>query len=57
MVGHIADHRRPAAAELISQQAECELHAALEQVRGLQKKLEAENVYLQNMESSPGWAA
>ena len=36
-----------AAAELIRQQAEFELHAALEQVRALQKKLEAENVYLQ----------
>jgi transcriptional regulator with GAF, ATPase, and Fis domain len=35
-----------AAAELIRQQAESELHAALEQVRALQKKLEAENVYL-----------
>jgi len=36
-----------AAAELKRQQAETELHAALEQVRALQKKLEAENVYLQ----------
>src|SRR5215471_21265452 len=36
-----------AAAELIRQQAESELHAALEQVRSLQKELEAENVYLQ----------
>jgi PAS domain S-box-containing protein len=36
-----------AAAELIRQQAESGLHAALEQVRALQKKLEAENVYLQ----------
>jgi PAS domain S-box-containing protein len=35
-----------AAAELIRKQAETELHAALEQVRSLQKKLEAENVYL-----------
>jgi len=36
-----------AAAELKRQQAETELHAALQQVRDLQKKLEAENVYLQ----------
>ena len=36
-----------AAAELIRQHAESDLHAALEQVRALQKKLEAENVYLQ----------
>jgi PAS domain S-box-containing protein len=36
-----------AAAELIRQQAESELHSALEQVRSLQKKLEAENLYLQ----------
>jgi len=36
-----------AAAELKRQRAETELQAALEQVRALQKKLEAENVYLQ----------
>jgi formate hydrogenlyase transcriptional activator len=36
-----------AAAELKRQRAESELHAALDQVRDLQKKLEAENVYLQ----------
>ncbi len=36
-----------AAAELKRQRAEAELQAALEQVRTLQKKLEAENVYLQ----------
>ena len=36
-----------AAAELKRQKAETELHAALQQVRDLQKKLEAENVYLQ----------
>lgn len=36
-----------AAAELKRQRAEAELQAALEQVRSLQKKLEAENVYLQ----------
>ncbi len=36
-----------AAAELKRQKAEDELQAALEQVRTLQKKLEAENVYLQ----------
>jgi formate hydrogenlyase transcriptional activator len=36
-----------AAAELKRQRAEIELQAALEQVRALQKKLEAENVYLQ----------
>ena len=36
-----------AAAELKRQNAERELQAALEQVQGLQKKLEAENVYLQ----------
>jgi len=36
-----------AAAELKRQRAETELQAALEQVRDLQKKLEAENVYLQ----------
>jgi formate hydrogenlyase transcriptional activator len=36
-----------AAAELKRQRAETELQAALEQVRTLQKKLEAENVYLQ----------
>lgn len=36
-----------AAAELKRQRAENELQAALEQVRALQKKLEAENVYLQ----------
>ena len=36
-----------AAAELKRQRAESELQAALEQVRALQKKLEAENVYLQ----------
>ena len=36
-----------AAAELKRQKAEKELHAALEQVQSLQKKLEAENVYLQ----------
>jgi formate hydrogenlyase transcriptional activator len=36
-----------AAAELKRQKAEDELQAALEQVRMLQKKLEAENVYLQ----------
>jgi formate hydrogenlyase transcriptional activator len=36
-----------AAAELKRQRAEVELQAALEQVRTLQKKLEAENVYLQ----------
>ena len=36
-----------AAAELKRQQAETELHAALQQVRDLQNKLEAENVYLQ----------
>jgi len=36
-----------AAAELKRQRAESELQAALEQVRSLQKKLEAENVYLQ----------
>ena len=36
-----------AAAELKRQRAETELQAALEQVQALQKKLEAENVYLQ----------
>jgi formate hydrogenlyase transcriptional activator len=36
-----------AAAELKRQRAEAELHAALQQVQELQKKLEAENVYLQ----------
>src|SRR5258708_25915376 len=36
-----------AAAELKRQLAEAELQAALEQVQVLQKKLEAENVYLQ----------
>jgi PAS domain S-box-containing protein len=36
-----------AAAELKRQRAEAELQAALDQVRVLQKKLEAENVYLQ----------
>ena len=36
-----------AAAELKRQRAETELQGALEQVRALQKKLEAENVYLQ----------
>jgi formate hydrogenlyase transcriptional activator len=36
-----------AAAELKRQKAEKELHSALEQVQSLQKKLEAENVYLQ----------
>ena len=36
-----------AAAELKRQRAEAELQAALEQVQMLQKKLEAENVYLQ----------
>jgi PAS domain S-box-containing protein len=36
-----------AAAELKRQRAEAELHAALQQVQALQKKLEAENVYLQ----------
>ena len=36
-----------AAAELKRQKAEKELQAALEQVQSLQKKLEAENVYLQ----------
>jgi formate hydrogenlyase transcriptional activator len=36
-----------AAAELKRQRAETELHAALQQVQELQKKLEAENVYLQ----------
>ena len=36
-----------AAAELKRQRAEAELQAALQQVRALQKKLEAENVYLQ----------
>src|SRR5208283_5643363 len=36
-----------AAAELKRQHAETELHAALQQVQALQKKLEAENVYLQ----------
>ena len=36
-----------AAAELKRQRAEAELQIALEQVRALQKKLEAENVYLQ----------
>jgi formate hydrogenlyase transcriptional activator len=36
-----------AAAELKRQRAENQLQAALEQVRALQKKLEAENVYLQ----------
>jgi len=36
-----------AAAELKRQKAETELHAALKQVQELQKKLEAENVYLQ----------
>ena len=36
-----------AAAELKRQKAERELHAALEQVQTLQRKLEAENVYLQ----------
>lgn len=36
-----------AAAELKRQRAENELQAALEQVRALQRKLEAENVYLQ----------
>jgi GAF domain-containing protein len=36
-----------AAAELKRQRAETELQAALEQVQSLQKKLEAENVYLQ----------
>ena len=37
----------PDPAELIRQHAESDLHAALEKVRALQKKLEAENVYLQ----------
>jgi formate hydrogenlyase transcriptional activator len=36
-----------ASAELKRQRAEVELHQALEQVKALQKKLEAENVYLQ----------
>jgi PAS domain S-box-containing protein len=36
-----------AAAELKRQRAETDLHAALKQVQELQKKLEAENVYLQ----------
>ena len=36
-----------AAAELKRQRAEAELQAALEQVQSLQRKLEAENVYLQ----------
>src|SRR5437763_11189848 len=36
-----------AAAELKRQRAETELHAALQQVQELQRKLEAENVYLQ----------
>jgi formate hydrogenlyase transcriptional activator len=36
-----------AAAELKRQRAEAELHSALQQVQTLQKKLEAENVYLQ----------
>ena len=36
-----------AAAELKRKRAEAELQTALEQVRALQKKLEAENVYLQ----------
>ena len=36
-----------AAAELKRQRAEAELHGALEQVRALQLRLEAENVYLQ----------
>ncbi len=36
-----------ASAELKRQRAEADLQAALEQVRALQKKLEAENVYLQ----------
>jgi formate hydrogenlyase transcriptional activator len=36
-----------AAAELKRQKAETDLYAALQQVRDLQKKLEAENVYLQ----------
>ena len=36
-----------AAAELKRQRAEAELQAALEQVRALQKRLEAENIYLQ----------
>ncbi|PYV56344.1 MAG: hypothetical protein DMG98_13115 [Acidobacteria bacterium] len=36
-----------ASAELKRQRAEADLQAALEQVRSLQKKLEAENVYLQ----------
>jgi PAS domain S-box-containing protein len=36
-----------AAAELKRKRAEADLHAALQQVRALQKKLEAENVYLQ----------
>jgi len=36
-----------AAAELKRQRAETELQAALEQVQALQKKLEAENIYLQ----------
>ena len=36
-----------AAAELKRQRAEAELQAALQQVQALQKKLEAENVYLQ----------
>jgi PAS domain S-box-containing protein len=36
-----------AAAELKRQRAEAELHAALQQVQALQKKIEAENVYLQ----------
>jgi len=36
-----------ASAELKRQRAEADLQAALEQVQGLQKKLEAENVYLQ----------
>ena len=36
-----------AAAELKRQRAEAGLHAALQQVQALQKKLEAENVYLQ----------
>jgi PAS domain S-box-containing protein len=36
-----------AAAELKRQRAEAELHSAIQQVQTLQKKLEAENVYLQ----------
>ncbi len=41
-----------AAAELKRQRAEAELQAALQQVQALQKKLEAENVYLQEELSS-----